>query len=247
MNRYRVDLHVHTTVSGDGRSTLAEQINAAKRVGLHAIAVTDHNRCFLMQERSDGILLIPGCEVSSDCGHVLGLFLEREIEFPKDGCLPSGEEAVRMIRSAGGLAVLAHPFQQPWRNETDLPQDVDGIEVCNARGNLKRRNANALASELAEKRNVFTTAGSDAHHSDEVGYAYTEIDAEELSLESLKEAMCRKQCRPVLRKETSYTEKALSQWESAKKKDLLRRVKGVAYLCRGVWKDFICNLEEKRR
>ena len=99
MNRYRVDLHVHTTVSGDGRSELSEQVRAAKRIGLHAIAVTDHNRCLVQQNSTDDLLLIPGCEVSSTCGHILGLFLEREIEFPADGTLPSGEEAVRLIRT----------------------------------------------------------------------------------------------------------------------------------------------------
>ena len=247
MNRYRVDLHVHTTVSGDGRSELSEQVRAAKRIGLHAIAVTDHNRCLVQQKSTDDLLLIPGCEVSSTCGHILGLFLEREIEFPADGTLPSGEEAVRMIRTAGGLAVLAHPFQQPWRKEADLPRDVDGIETCNARGNLKRANANDLASELAEKWNVFSTGGSDAHLCDEVGYAYTEIDANELSLHSLKDALCRKKSQAILVKDTSYTQKALSQWESARKKDFLRRIKGIAYLCRGVWKDYLQKKGKKRK
>lgn len=247
MNRYRMDLHVHTTASGDGRSTLAEQVSAARKAGLHAIAVTDHNRCLLDNESVDGILVIPGCEVSATCGHILGLFLEREIKFPSDGKLPNGEEAVRMIRAAGGYAVLAHPFQQPWREERELPQDVDGIEVCNARGNLKRSNANDLAAELAEKWNVFSTGGSDAHHSNEVGYAYTEVNADELSLDALKNALSQKQCHSVLVKETSYTQKALSQWESAKKKNLLRRAKGIAYLCRGVWKDLFDNQGKKRK
>lgn len=247
MNRYRVDLHVHTTSSSDGRSSLAEQVNAAKNAGLHAIAVTDHNECLLLQQQSDEFLLIPGCEVSATCGHILGLFLEREINFPMNGSLPSGEEAVSMIREAGGLAVLAHPFQQPWRVESDLPQDVDGVETCNARGDLKRKNANALAAELAQKRNIFSTGGSDAHHSAEVGYAFTEINAAELSLQALKNALCQKQCHPVLERETSYMQKGLSQWESARKKDLLRCTKGIIYLCRAIWKDFLQKNEKRRK
>lgn len=247
MNRYRVDLHVHTTSSSDGRSSLAEQVNAAKKQGLHAIAVTDHNRCSVQQELMDGILLIPGCEVSSKCGHVLGLFLDRNIEFPTNDSLPSGEEAVSMIRAAGGLAVLAHPFQQPWREEADLPNNVDGIETCNARGDLKRGNANALASELAKRRNVFSTGGSDAHHRDEVGYAFTEIEATELSLQALKQALCQKRCYPVLERETSYMQKGLSQWEAARKKSFLHRVKGILYLCRGIGKDFLKKTGNKRK
>ena len=239
MNRYRVDLHVHTDASGDGRSTLREQIEAAKCAGLHAIAITDHNRCQVSCEMVDGVLLIPGCEVSASCGHILGLFLEREVIFKKKGELPSGEEAVRMIRDAGGLAVLAHPFQQPWRKEEDLPAESDGIETCNARGDLKRKEANQLAAELANRRSVFSTGGSDAHHCGEVGYAYTEIEANELTIASLRSALSEGRCRAVLAQQTSHTQKALSQWESARKGSALRRIKGILYLCRGVGKDIL--------
>ena len=244
MSKFRVDFHVHTTSSSDGRSTLQEQIESAKRVGLHAIAITDHNRCTDVSSETDGILLIPGCEVSSACGHILGLFLERTIDLPSGGTLPTGDEAVAAIRAAGGLAVLAHPFQQPWREEKDLPEDADGVEVCNARGDLKRNNANALAAELADRRGVFSTGGSDAHHSDEVGYAYTEIEADTLTLQSLRSALQQKQCRAVLVRHTSYTQKALSQWESARKKSFARRAKGILYLLRGLYKDI---LQKKKR
>lgn len=242
MNRYRVDLHVHTNASSDGRSSLREQIDSARKAGMHAIAVTDHNCCTAVPAQMEGFLVIPGCEVSTACGHVLGLFLEREIKFSEE--LPSGEEAVAAIRAAGGLAVLAHPFQQPWRREEDLPKDSDGIEICNARGDLKRDNANALAAKLASRRAVFTTGGSDAHHADEIGYAYTEIEAEDLSLESLRSALQQKRCRAVLMRRTSYTQKALSQWESARKKTFLRRIKGIVYLCCGVCKDFLRTINK---
>ncbi|MEO6576952.1 MAG: PHP domain-containing protein, partial [Polyangiaceae bacterium] len=36
------DFHVHTTVSGDGRSTLAEMVGAARARGYRVLAITDH-------------------------------------------------------------------------------------------------------------------------------------------------------------------------------------------------------------
>ena len=85
MNCYHVDLHVHTTASSDGRSTLEQQISAARKAGLHAIAVTDHNCCTPVPQEADEFLLIPGCEISAQCGHILGLFLERPIDFDSLG------------------------------------------------------------------------------------------------------------------------------------------------------------------
>lgn len=247
MNQYRVDCHVHTDASGDGRSTLPEQVAAAQRAGLHAIAVTDHNCCTHTPAALNGVLLIPGCEISTSCGHILGLFLTRDIPFPLSDSLPSGEEAVAAIREAGGLAVLAHPFQQPWREACDLPQDVDGVEVCNARGNLKRENANEMAAAFAMQCGRFVTGGSDAHHKNELGYAYTEITAEALTLDSLKAALLQHHSQAVLRQETSYTQKALSQWKSARKKSFSRRVRGVIYLLRGIGKDIFSRKSQKQK
>lgn len=239
MNCYHVDLHVHTTASSDGRSTLEQQVSAARKAGLHAIAVTDHNRCTPVPQEMDGVLLIPGCELSAQCGHILGLFLEWPIDFDALGHMPAGEEAVAAIRACGGLAVLAHPFQNPARIEEELPQDVDGIECKNARGDLKRANANAMAEELATRRTLAMTGGSDAHHCNEVGYAYTRVYAEALTVSALHDALVCRRCEPVLQRSTSYTQKGLSQWESARKKSFPRKAKGILYLCRNICKDLI--------
>ena len=42
MSLFRADLHVHTDASPDGRSPLAAIARAARRAGLDAVAVTDH-------------------------------------------------------------------------------------------------------------------------------------------------------------------------------------------------------------
>ena len=70
MSIYRVDLHLHTAASPDGRSSLEGIAKAAKAAGLDAIAVTDHDLCTPVPEVLEGVVLIPGCEVSTAAGHI---------------------------------------------------------------------------------------------------------------------------------------------------------------------------------
>src|SRR5690606_9732798 len=78
----KIDLHTHSYYSGDGVSSPEEMIAAARKKGLHGIALTDHNTCegieYLLEEglmRPDGepvndFLIIPGVEVTTAEGHL---------------------------------------------------------------------------------------------------------------------------------------------------------------------------------
>ena len=83
-----VDLHTHTTES-DGSFTPEELIKEAQRVGLSAIAITDHDSISGIQKAAPfaeefGIELIPGVELSTDYNgkevHVVGLYINIEDE-----------------------------------------------------------------------------------------------------------------------------------------------------------------------
>ncbi|MDD4136059.1 MAG: CehA/McbA family metallohydrolase [Candidatus Shapirobacteria bacterium] len=78
----RFDLHMHTTKS-DGKNSLKEMLKMAKRKGLDAIAITDHNVSskFNTEKISEkyGIYVIPGCELSFLSGHLLVLGLDSEL------------------------------------------------------------------------------------------------------------------------------------------------------------------------
>jgi predicted metal-dependent phosphoesterase TrpH len=80
----RVDLHLHTTFS-DGSQTPAEVLGLAKKAGVIALAITDHDIVDGLLEAFQtgaelGIEVIPGVEISSRHGnrelHILGYFLE---------------------------------------------------------------------------------------------------------------------------------------------------------------------------
>lgn len=78
-----VDLHAHTTAS-DGSYTPTELVRYAKKKGLSAIAITDHDTVAGVEEasiegRKLGIRVIPGAELSTrmdDCDvHMTSLFI----------------------------------------------------------------------------------------------------------------------------------------------------------------------------
>lgn len=80
------DLHTHSVYS-DGSATPAEIISEAKRLGLGAVALTDHNTTaglpeFLAEGEKQGVTAVPGIELSTNYGgrelHLLGLFVQPE-------------------------------------------------------------------------------------------------------------------------------------------------------------------------
>lgn len=231
MSVYKADLHVHTDASGDGRSTLEEQAAAARAAGLDAIAVTDHDRCTPVPERLGGVLLIPGCEISTALGHITGLFLRRPVDIGALERPRPAQAAVRAIHEAGGLAVLAHPYEHRSPDGSEASAGLDGIETANARADMKDPQANEKAGALAASLGLAAVGGSDGHHRSEVGYAYTELEADELSLEALRAALAAGRSRAVLRRRTGWMQKGLSQWRAARRHGGVRRIgHGLLYL-----------------
>ena len=84
----KVDLHVHTTYSKDSLITPKDLVYYAKKRGLNAVAVTDHNElegAYKIAKETD-FLIIPGMEVSSSDGHIVALNVKNS--FPEDSAPP---------------------------------------------------------------------------------------------------------------------------------------------------------------
>ena len=84
MNSKIIDLHTHTTES-DGSFSPEELILEAKKIGLSAIAITDHDTVAGIEKampiaKANQIELIPGIEFSTDFNgkevHVVGLYID---------------------------------------------------------------------------------------------------------------------------------------------------------------------------
>ena len=237
----KADLHVHSLASPDGRSSLAALAREARRRGLGAVAVTDHNLCTPLPEQAD-VLFIPGTEISTRQGHVLGLFLEQPVDFAAlvpGGSMPSAEAAVREIRRCGGLAVIAHPFESANADGAALEKlPLDGVECANARAAMKHRDANDRARALAARRGLPQTGGSDAHGADELAACWTELDAGACTLPELRAALAAGRSKAVFVRDCRWMQKGKSQMTKARRSgSLKKRLRACVYFAACVFRD----------
>jgi len=188
----KIDVHVHTCYSYDSLIKPEELVLYAKKRGLDGVAVTDHDRIdgALRIAKETDFLVIPGIEISSLNGHVLGLNVPEQI--------PRGlsvDETVDKIHEVGGIVVACHPvtfFKESLGKHTN--SKFDAIEVINSSAfpfNYSVKHNQKIASRLGTAR----VAGSDAHYGPEIGYAYTIVDAE-LEVEEIVKAISRGFCQP---------------------------------------------------
>jgi predicted metal-dependent phosphoesterase TrpH len=180
------DLHSHSRFSADGVAEPEDMVKVAREKGLSGFAITDHNTCAcvdyflqkgLMNKEGtpvDGLLIIPGQEITTAEGHLLAL----------------GITLPQLIHQSGGIAIPPHPydfFRAGIREPVLDTLEIDAIEVFNAATTLKRYNKHAFV--YAQQRGLPMTAASDAHDSVALGTAYSILEAEEFSVKGVLNAI----------------------------------------------------------
>lgn len=187
------ELHVHSSASHDGRDSIDLILEQARAVGLDAIALTDHDHveaAFDLAERAPAYDLvgIPGIEVTSTAGHVIGLGVDADI--------PAGqpfEETAASIHEAGGIAVVPHPFQGSRHgvltniDPGPVVGHADAIEIYNSR--LLTGRSNRQAERFADRHGLAKVAGSDAHICEMVGQAVTYVETDDRSVAAILAAI----------------------------------------------------------
>ena len=232
MMELKIDFHVHSDLSPDGRSDLPALLRAARERGLDAIALTDHN---VFSSPQDGApFVMPGCECSTREGHILALFLTGLPGFPPPAGapLPGAVEVIEAIHAAGGLAVVAHPFERLPGVADEVAAHADAIEGCNARACFRNAQANAQALQLAGRLGKPRLGGSDAHSAAEIGNACTLLRCDDASPEALRRAILTGGAQPLLQKKTRRVYKGLSQLKKCRrsKPGPVRLLKALDYL-----------------
>ena len=274
----RIDLHVHTTAS-DGTITGREVVELAKKTGLAAIAITDHDNVDGYTEAAEagkelGVEVVPGIEISTKYGgavHILGYYIDPQSDHLRpvldwvvndrdernrkvaelmaaDGLPVSYEEmhkrfgsvigrphfarvlvelgmaesiqdafdryvekgqkyymprnflsierSVEIITEAGGVAVLAHPFQYK-RDDAGLRDIIEhcmehGLRGMECRYSGYDADKVAYLENLADEYGLIKTGGSDFHGSNKPHIALgngidNNLDVPYSFLEKLKE------------------------------------------------------------
>lgn len=143
--------------------------------GVTPVFLTDHDNLDGVRQLEAAQLVpaIPGQEVTTSEGELIGLFLTASIE---PGLSP--DEAVERIKSQGGLVYLQHPLDTRRRSLElsaieRLRDRFDIVEVFNGRST---DDANRRAQDLCLTLGAVPGAGSDAHTLDEIGVVYVELE-----------------------------------------------------------------------
>jgi predicted metal-dependent phosphoesterase TrpH len=158
-------------------------IAEAKRRQLDVIAITDHDHLegfkrvadlLARSEPEHSLSDIPGIEVTTRQGHLLGLFIQRPIKM-----LRSVEWSIDAIKEQGGLVVIPHPMGRlvPSLSRKKIEEllergfAIDGLEVYNPSPANRAQRQEVL--KLNAGWGLAQTGGSDAHFWQHIGSGYT--------------------------------------------------------------------------
>ncbi|MFW6149028.1 MAG: PHP domain-containing protein [Atribacterota bacterium] len=181
----KLDLHLHSQYSDDATGSPRDIIKSLKRKKIHGMALTDHNTVKggleALKVAPKEFFVIPGIEVSTADGHMLGLNVKEDIA---SGL--SVEETVEKIVDAGGIAITPHLF----RNMSGIKKEklkkihtkIPAIEVYNSCSLPK---TNIKTARIARELNLGGIGGSDSHDPVYAGYAYTIIDSTDMTVDAV--------------------------------------------------------------
>jgi predicted metal-dependent phosphoesterase TrpH len=177
--KLKLDLHVHTDRSSDAFTSPKQLATICRDRGLDGLAITDHN--VLAVDSSDELVILPGIEISTRHGHVIGLGMSEAV--PRG---LSADETIRRIRDLNGVSIIPHPYDLLRSSVRPhlLTVRPDIIEVINSSSFLHSVTWNR-ARKFAEKEKYPMTAGSDSHIPQTIGRAYTEVECRSKDAESV--------------------------------------------------------------
>lgn len=181
------DLHIHTIYSYDGTASVPAVLAHAKQVGLHVIAITDHDEIKGSLQAFDlapefGVAVIPGIEITTAEGDLLALFVTETIE-PGLSLI----ETIIRVGEIGGICIAPHPMAKGMGMKSlsrqsimqalrhpDASRILIGIETYNATALDRESNhhAQALAAEFP---GIAQVGNSDAHILQTIGLGATEF------------------------------------------------------------------------
>jgi predicted metal-dependent phosphoesterase TrpH len=173
---FNVDLHVHSSASGDSDAAPEELILRAIKIGLYGIAFTEHYSYeasepveVLSERYRKEILVLRGVEVSAADGHCLvyGVNTDRLLT----SYMPMAD-IVHIVNRHGGVVIPSHPYRGI-NSLGDAVKTMKGICALEGYNGCNLHAFNVRAVEAAAALRLPFTGGSDAHDYASVGLCYT--------------------------------------------------------------------------
>lgn len=192
----KFDMHCHTKEGSlDGKVMIEEYIRRLREQGFGGMLVSDHNsydgyrewKKSVKDRQYQDFVVLKGVEYDTmDCGHILVIMPEGvKLWILEMRGLPV-DMLIRIVHFYGGILGPAHPYGEKYlsamttrlRKErykkklSSLVSQFDFIEIFNA---CEKKETNDKAYELAKEYGKPGFGGSDAHKTDCIGKAYTEL------------------------------------------------------------------------
>jgi len=175
----------------DCASKLEDIISRCIEKNINCIAVADHGTVegAIKLKSIAPFPVIIAEEILTPYGEIMGMFLTETI--PSNSTV---EETIRQIKKQNALVCVPHPFDKIRASAiggdllASIIDQVDIIEVFNARNHTP--GSNNKTRQVALKHNKLCSAGSDAHHIEEIGNVFIdmkEFNNKEEFLNSLKD------------------------------------------------------------
>ena len=190
----QADFHVHSFF-GDGTLSPIHLLLEARRRGLDAIAVTNHNQTLVarvtraLSRAIGGPTVLVGEEITAPRWHLIGVGLRDTVSWRQPL-----ETAIDAVHAQGGVAILAHPVHLYRSALTDAARaSLDGTEVRHALIDLSPRRRQELEEVFAQVRarhpGAAPIGSSDDHGGGGLGQPRTYVFARDASAEAIVEAI----------------------------------------------------------
>ena len=169
LRRCAIDFHAHTNYSADCSLSPRRVIELARDRGLMGIAITDHDNeegGFAARDANpySDFLVIPGVEIKTDLGDLIGLFISSRIKSRRF------REVAEEIHSQDGFVYVPHPlrtFKQKFPQMVEQFQEADAWELLNGRYSPEEyRDARVSFASCGIQHAL---AGSDSHMEWDIG------------------------------------------------------------------------------
>ena len=195
-----IDLHTHSYPGSDDSFMGADElIETARAIGLDGVCLTEHAYFWSTDDvrelsRKHNFLVLPGCELNTDDGHVV-VFGLQEYVFG----LHRAAFVRQLVDRSGGVIIAAHPFRHRFLEEPARKSEsrramleraagdgffrlCDAIEGINGRGHPLE---NGFSTDLGNRLDMRMTGGSDAHRVPQLGTAATRFETAITDLDDL--------------------------------------------------------------
>ncbi len=184
VHKMLIDLHTHTTPRSDDSYLKPDELIAqAKRIGLDAICLTEHDRFWDDEKITElgqrhGLLVLPGVEITTEEAHLLVFGLNKYVFG-----MHRASSVKRLVDEVGGAIIVAHPYRRHFPIGAEAEDEryrpaltracespvfavADAIEVLNGRGSEEE---NAFSLKISRELNLRGVASSDAHELSDIG------------------------------------------------------------------------------